>query len=296
MFKIGDFSKLSRVSVKTLRYYDEIGLLKPSYVDDFTGYRYYAADQLARLNRILALKDLGFSLEQTERLLDDALSPGQMREILRMKQAEIHQRVEDELGRLARVEARLRAIEQEGVMPAYDVVVKRIEPLLVAAIRDTIPNFPASGKLFDELFAYVDAQARRSAGPPLAIWHDDEYRETDIDAEAALPIDRPLSGGGRVAIYDLPEVATMACVVHQGSLDTIGQAYNALLSWIQHNGYRIAGPAREHYLRTGAPVAQDDRSYLVEIQFPVEPTGEGGDETEGTLRMETPPSGKGAVE
>ena len=93
MFKIGDFSKLSRVSVKTLRYYDELGLLKPTYVDRFTGYRYYSADQLPRLNRILALKDLGFSLEQTMRLLEGALVPAQMREILRMKQAELQQRV-----------------------------------------------------------------------------------------------------------------------------------------------------------------------------------------------------------
>src|SRR5690349_13499337 len=115
MFKIGDFSKLSRVSVKTLRYYDELGLLKPAHVDHFTGYRYYSADQLPQLNRILALKDLGFSLE-----------PTQMREILLMKQIELRQRVQDDQARLIRVEARLRLIEQEDTMPTYDVVLKRI--------------------------------------------------------------------------------------------------------------------------------------------------------------------------
>jgi DNA-binding transcriptional MerR regulator len=96
VFKIGDFSKLSRVSVKTLRYYDELGLLKPAHVDHFTGYRFYSADQLPQLNRILALKDLGFSLEQTMRLLEGALVPTQMREILLMKQTELHQRVQVE--------------------------------------------------------------------------------------------------------------------------------------------------------------------------------------------------------
>ncbi len=93
MFKIGEFSKISRVPVKTLRYYDEIGLLRPARTDDFTGYRYYAIEQLARLNRILALKDLGFALEQIARLLDGNLSPDHMRELLAMRQAELRERV-----------------------------------------------------------------------------------------------------------------------------------------------------------------------------------------------------------
>jgi len=89
MFKIGEFSKLSQVTVKTLRYYDEIGLLKPAKVDRFTSYRYYSADQLPRLNRILALKDLGLSLAQVAQLLDGDLPPAQIRGMLRLKQAEL---------------------------------------------------------------------------------------------------------------------------------------------------------------------------------------------------------------
>ncbi len=124
MFKIGEFSKLSRVTVKTLRYYDEIGLLKPAEVDRFTSYRYYSVSQLPRLNRILALKDLGLSLDQIGQLLKDDLSPEQIRGMLRLKQAEIRQQVQEEQARLARVEQRLRYIEQEDKMPNYDVVIK----------------------------------------------------------------------------------------------------------------------------------------------------------------------------
>ncbi|MCK4450116.1 MAG: MerR family transcriptional regulator, partial [Anaerolineae bacterium] len=102
MFKIGDFSRISQVSVKTLRYYDEIGLLKPAHVDRFIGYRYYSVDQLGRLHRILALKGLGLSLEQVTRLLDDHLTSEQIRGMLRMKRAEMQQRVEEERERLAR--------------------------------------------------------------------------------------------------------------------------------------------------------------------------------------------------
>ncbi|HLB47902.1 MAG TPA: helix-turn-helix domain-containing protein [Anaerolineales bacterium] len=106
MIKIGDFSKLSQATVKALRLYDEMGLLKPARVDNFTGYRYYSADQLPRLNRILALKDLGFSLEQIAQLLKDDLPVEQLRGMLKMKRAEIEQRLEDEQERLTRVEAR----------------------------------------------------------------------------------------------------------------------------------------------------------------------------------------------
>ena len=109
MIRIGDFSKLSRVSVKALRYYDEMGLLKPVSVDRFTGYRLYEYSQLSALNRILALKELGFSLEEIGRLLDDGLSVEQMRGMLKLRETEARQRVREETERLERIESRLRA-------------------------------------------------------------------------------------------------------------------------------------------------------------------------------------------
>jgi DNA-binding transcriptional MerR regulator len=141
MLKIGDLYKLSQVSVKTLRYYDEVGLLKPSQVDRFTGYRYYSIDQIPRLNRILAFKDLGLSLEQIGRLLDEDLPPSQIRGMLRMKQAEIQDQLLDEQARLRLIEARLRQIELEDSMPTYDIVLKKVDPQKVISIRDTLPTF-----------------------------------------------------------------------------------------------------------------------------------------------------------
>jgi DNA-binding transcriptional MerR regulator len=112
MLRIGKFSRLSQVPVRTLRYYDEIGLLKPAQADRFTGYRYYSVDQLPRLNRILTLKDMGLSLDQIAQLLEDELSPAEIRGMLRLKRAQIQQHIEEEQGRLARVEAQLRQIEE----------------------------------------------------------------------------------------------------------------------------------------------------------------------------------------
>src|SRR5215813_7359182 len=129
MFKIGDFSRLSRVSVRMLHHYDEIGLFKPLRVDEFTGYRYYAFEQLPRLNRILALKDLGFSLEQIAEMLDEELPAAQIRGMLRLRQAELQQQAQEIRERLARVEARLRQIEEEGKMPDQEVILKQVAPL-----------------------------------------------------------------------------------------------------------------------------------------------------------------------
>ncbi len=273
MFKIGDFSKLSQVTVKALRYYDELGLLKPVSVDRFTGYRYYSADQLPQLNRILALKDLGLSLEQIAQLFAsrDKLTVEQMRGMLRLKQAEAQARVRDEQERLARVEARLRQIEEEGKMPTYEVVIKKVPPLRVASLRGTIPTFPEQGELWNELEAHLAQQRIQPTGPCLTLYHDAEYKERDIDAEVCEPVDASARGGSaRVKIYDLPAIEMMACVVHHGSFNTLTQAYNALMQWIQQNGYRICGPDREIYIKTGVPARQDDPSYVAEIQVPVE--------------------------
>jgi effector-binding domain-containing protein len=270
MFKIGDFSKLGQVSVKTLRYYDELGLLKPVSVDHFTSYRYYSADQLPRLNRILALKDLGLSLEEIGALLNDDLPAAQLRGMLRLKQVEARERVREEQERLARVEARLRQIEEEGKMPTYEVVVKKIPVQRVASIRDTIPTYSQQGHLWGELFAYIGQNRIEPSGTCFTVYHDAEYRERDVDAQVCQPIAGSPSGNERVKISEMPAVETMASVVHHGTLATVHQAYSAIMAWTQQNGYRICGPDREYNLEIGNPVRQDDPSYVTEIQIPVE--------------------------
>src|SRR5512134_761586 len=140
MIKIGDFARLSQVSVVTLRYYDEMDLLKPVRVDAFTGYRFYSSDQLPRLNRILALKDLGFSLEQIRLMLADSLTSEQLRGMLTMQREEVEKRLTGEQERLRRIESRLRQIELEDKMPKYDVVLKNAPPMLVASRRVTVPT------------------------------------------------------------------------------------------------------------------------------------------------------------
>lgn len=284
MFKIGEFSKLSRVPVKTLRYYDEIGLLKAAEVDRFTSYRSYSADQLPRLNRILALKELGLSLAQIAHLPDGDLSPEQIRGMLRLKQAQIQQQVQEEQAQLARVEWRLRQIEKEGTMPDYEVVLKEIDSQTAVGIRDTIPTYSSQGPLWAELCAYLAQHKVKAAGPSLSLYYDTEYRERDVDVEILTPVSTPLPESDRVKVRELPG-GLMACVVHQGAYDTLGEAYIQMLAWVQAHGYRIVGPNRDVYLRcpdndytdsltSGYKdyLAETPAAYVTEIQIPVAKT------------------------
>jgi DNA-binding transcriptional MerR regulator len=276
MIKIGEFSKLVQVPVATLRYYDQVGLLKPIEVDRFTGYRYYSASQLPRLHRILALKGLGFSLEQIAAVLDEGLTLEQMRGMLRLRHAQISQHLVEVQSQLVQVEARLRQIEREEQLSAYDVILKQVEPLLVASVRAILPNHSAVGSLFGEVYEALgphvaDALAPHpeDGGQTLVLCYDTEFKERDVDGAAAFMLRCQVPERGRMRVHELP-AATMAAIVHHGSYDTIGEAHEAILMWIEANGYRIVGPDRELNLYHTMPIRLDDPSYITEIQYPVE--------------------------
>ncbi len=275
MFKIGDFSKLSRVSVKALHYYDEVGLLKPMTVDRFTGYRYYSFEQLPRLNRILALKDLGFSLEQIGRVLDADLSLEELHGMLRLRQAELQQQVEATQERLNRIGARLRQIEQEGKMLEHEIVLKQVEAVKVAAARELVPTAEPlkirerCQALCTEVCDLLAQKQCKESGPWLAVYRDSSGQGLDVEmavfveAEAAARL-------GRAEVYELPAVETMASAIYQGSYDAfeaVSAVYVAMGKWIEANGYRVVGPSREIYLQT--PNANTPNGTM-EIQFPVE--------------------------
>ncbi|GAB4117099.1 MAG: MerR family transcriptional regulator [Roseiflexaceae bacterium] len=272
MLKIGDFAKLARVSVRTLRYYDEIGLLVPDLVDQYSNYRYYAAAQLRRLNRIIALQDLGFSLEQIHELLREDLPFEQLKGMLRLKQAEQQQRVQQEQERLARVAARLAQIEQEQNPPAYDVVLKEIPSQLVASVRGFVPGHQAIGMLFGELFQGLASYQTtgRVSGIPITIWHDDISDEQRMDAEALIALNQRLPPAGRMQIYETQPMQ-VASVVHHGSYQHLSAAYTAIVDWIEQQHYQIVGPNWEIYIHSAQPVRQDDPSYVTEILFPIQP-------------------------
>lgn len=270
MIKIGDFARLSQVSIVALRHYDEIGLLKPVQVDQFTGYRYYSVAQLPRLNRILALKDLGFSLEQVEKVLEGGLTSEELRGMFKMKRAEVEQRLAEEQARLIRIEARLRQIEMENSMPHYDVVLKTLPPTLIVSRRITIPTNDQVPEYlnpaFEEVCNYVAEQNGKSTGAHFAIWHQSPEVLVNEEAEAVIPIDRPLPATDRINVYELPQVQ-VAAVVHHGDFEDFQQGHTVLMQWIEENHYQIVGPYREIYIKHDPTNMADSTT---EIQYPVE--------------------------
>lgn len=274
MFKIGDFSKLCRVPTSLIRYYAQIGLLEPAQTDIFTGYRYYSLDQLPRLNRILALKDLGLSLEQIKQVLTDDLSADELRGMLRLKQAEIQQVIDEEQARMMRVAVRLQQIEQEGKMPEKDVVVKTIEAQHVLAIRQIAPMPADVGNFLGEACGAAVMKGVQPIAPPYTVFHDEEFKAADLDVETVIPVDSSvtqgvdLEGGRKIVVKQMPAVPSAACIVHTGSFDALPETYAAIGQWIERNGYQIVGAAREVYLAPPENEAGDGA--ITEIQYPVE--------------------------
>jgi DNA-binding transcriptional MerR regulator len=281
MFKIGDFSKFTCVSVKQLRHYDEIGLLRPRLVDPYTSYRYYSADQLPRLNRILALRDLGFGLEQIARLLDNDLSLEQMRGMLKLRRAEVEKQVRHELARLTRIEARLSQIEQaEATVPPYDVVVHAVEAHLAAAIRQRVDaDSDAVTHLFEEVERFAARHRVRAASPPVMIYHDAEYRDGEQEIEVMVPLTAAAPGDGQVTVRMVGGHTAAACVIHTGGYDQLEMAFAALLRWVEGNQYTIDGPLREVFLRFGSSgegyqlpdafLADSTGEFVTELQLPI---------------------------
>jgi DNA-binding transcriptional MerR regulator len=270
MFSIGDFARHGRVSVRMLRHYDAIGLLHPASVDQVTGYRSYEARQLTRLNRIVALKDLGFTLQQVQSILDDKVSVEELRGMLRLRQAELQSQLATDTARLAQVEARLQIIEREGAMSADEVQIKRIPGIRVAELTGTAAGFepksigPVIQPLYDDLCGRLNRAGLTPTGPAIAYYED--FPDGDgVLVHATLPVNADPGDDHDFSIVDLPEIEQAATIVHRGSMDNVMATIQTLARWIDANGYRSAGYNRELYVESG----QDRAAWVTELQEPV---------------------------
>jgi DNA-binding transcriptional MerR regulator len=268
MFSIGDFARLGLVSVRMLRHYDAIGLLRPAHVDPVTGYRSYQAAQLSRLNRIVAIKDLGFTLEQVRAILDEKVSTEELHGMVRLRRAQLEARIDADLARLRSVEARLRTIETEGHMRTAEVVLKSVAPTRVAQLSARAAGYegedigPVIKPLFQEICRRVEAAGVPVVGPGLA--HYVEEEGGSIVVHACLPVAAP-SGSYDFDVVDLPAIETAATIIHQGAMEDVGPTFQALAHWIEENGFRSLGLAREISLH----VAEDAAAWVTELQIEV---------------------------
>ncbi|RED51771.1 MerR family transcriptional regulator [Cohnella lupini] len=268
MFKISEFSKISQVSVKTLRYYDQLNILKPDHTDKYTGYRYYTADQMFQLNRILAYKELGFSLDQIRQMIGEQIPLEQIRGMFRLKQNEIQSSLDKEQARLTQIKERLYFIENEGENPhSHDVILKEVEPQLVLSYRRK-----SSLRQIPGLFQQLDAQlgnSVHSSSPQIVLWHGCDGNENDIDLEVARPLALEIRSHPPFTVKRLPEVPMMATLIHICRTTSPCTASTELALWIERNGYRIKEdePRREFCLPHEK--SSDPESHVAEVQIAV---------------------------
>ena len=260
MYRIGDFAKLGQVSIKTLRFYDEIGLLRPAWTDPHSGYRYYMAAQVADLNRILAFKDLGLSLGEVVAVSRGEVAADRLRELLVAKRDEAERTLGDAQARLDRINSSLDRLDRDEAPPRYAVVVKQIAPRLVVSVRDEVPTFDHLVGLFDE----VDHHTRRHRvrGAHGALYHGCSGEA--LDCEALAIVGEAVPETSRIRLYELPAVE-VASVVHAGPVEGAADAYDALAAWVAASGRELAGSSLELYL--GGRFT--DAESVIEIQFPL---------------------------
>lgn len=264
MHRIGAFSQLSKVTVAALRYYDEVGLLKPARVDPDTGYRLYTTAQLVPLQRIVALRQAGLSIDEVSAVLSGQDGAA----VLERRREEMRWEITLARGRLARLESILR---QEDIFMEYQAVIRDIPSCIVFYKEGVIPSYASLGEFVTQAGAECAAAnpTLKCAQPDYSFvsYVDHEYKEKDVGlmyAQAVTSVGRETDA---VKFKTMPAVQAV-CVYHRGSYEKLGEAYAFAMNWLEQNGYRCVDTARECYI-DGCWNKEDPAEYLTELQFPV---------------------------
>jgi DNA-binding transcriptional MerR regulator len=265
MYSIGEFSRINRITPKTLRHYDRIGLLKPVKVDDWTGYRYYSARQLPRIRRILMLRDFGFSLKEIREAVENG---DQMDQLLEQHINRIRDSIQNDTQRLTRAEGFLKVLRGEEKM---DVEIKSLPEVTVASMRTKIESYDTFFEIVPQMGEYMKSVGAECLEPAycFTIYHDGEYREHDIDAEVCEAVVKPCKESDRVRFKTIAGYPEAACLKHKGPYSTIGDTYNRLFTWISENGYSPVDHPREKYI-DGIWNRENETDWLTEVQVPIE--------------------------
>ena len=279
MLKIGDFSKIGKVSIRMLRHYDQIGILKPACIDNNTGYRSYSIDQLPRLNRIIFLKDIGFSLTEVMGLVDEQISIDEMKAMLVRRQRDLENEISMAQINLKTIVDRLRIIESEGDIPKFDVSIKSTESYVYVSHRTIVPHLEQMGvfcyNMYAKLYKELNVMNITPIGPEITFYFNEEYSETDLDMETGIVVPKSCLEKFRsnetvlnARVIEAEE--HMAYAVYSGPFEGIEQAIIELLKWVVSNDWQITGALRELHLSGPAhPNGELVENAIIELQVPV---------------------------
>ena len=240
MLKIGDFSKLSRISIRMLRHYDEIGLLTPKSIDNFTGYRYYSEEQLTIADRISSLKNMGFSLSAVGEILKNYDNPQTLSGFLRVKQAEVVAEAEEVNHRLLLLDTAIKRLRKDDTSMKYSITVKTMPERYVASVRKVIPSYDQEGMLWGILMSETDSMGLHIADncDSLAMFHDDGFKESDVDVEVQITVKGSYKDTENVVFKTVPAVE-IASATYKGSYEQLPAVNHAVASWVEDNGYEF---------------------------------------------------------
>lgn len=274
MLRIGDLARRAGLSVRTLRYYDELGLLRPERLDPDTGYRWYGTSQIGRVNRLVALKELGFTLEQCRALLEEQIPVDELRGMLRLRQAEIEQRIETERSRLDEIAERLRSIERGLTVTNTTLDFKRLPTLRLAQVsaevNDAVEIATVTHELFDRLTAQLAAAGHELAGRGVRTYYG-RPDGSKIDVAVGTPLDDDAGPIGGLELAELTAEEPAAAVVFRGPPDGIADAWYTFEVALEQRGMESYGVNRQLFI--DAPEGSDE--WTVELQCPVRERGSG---------------------
>lgn len=257
---------MNRITTKTLRLYDEMELLKPAYVDKLTGYRYYSSEQLPRLNRILTLKQMGMSLVDIKKIIDEENG---IDVFLRLKEKELLKNIEEEQIKLSSVRNYMKRLKGELDM-IYHPVIKSLPECIVASIRFIAPNYNYYFDIIPKMGKEMHRLGAVCAEPEYCfnIYHDGEYKEENIDVEVCEAVVDYCQDSDTVKFKKLESVKEALCILHKGSYKLFPNAYNFAFEWIKDNHYSVIDLPRESYI-DGIWNKDSEKEWLTEIQVPI---------------------------
>lgn len=270
MFKIGDFSRLSRISIRMLRYYDENDVLKPAYVDEQSGYRFYENQQLYWAYQINFLKECGFGIVMIKQILANFHNVEEVRPYLHMRLCELSEeknRTEEMIARLKQAE---ELLEKEDVFMKYIVEIKDVEGIYVASKRGIIPNYYQEGLLWEGMCTEFEARKMDiafSKEKPRAYFFDEGYKENEPDVEVCIGVDGTYADSNTLK-FKLLASQTCACVTFTGSYDQISEVSFAIAAWVNEHGYELDGPDFCIY-HVGYNDKAKEEEFVTEICYPI---------------------------
>ncbi|MEK8129060.1 MerR family transcriptional regulator [Paenibacillus filicis] len=269
MFKIGDFSRLSSISIRMLRHYDKLGLLVPDYIDEQTGYRHYTARQLRQVNKIQRLKEMGFTLGVIKEMLARQDSIEQLRWYFSVREAEVREELDLLHKQSKLLESSIELLREDVVRMDYHVTVKEIPARHVISLRQIIPSYAHEGQLWESAGAEMARQHVSLAEVPyvVAIFHDPEHRESDVDVEVQLAVEGRYADQGGIVFKDVPGIRVASVMVH-GSYDQMQAVMEATAQWMEDHSYGLGGPMFNIYHVSPAQDPNPD-NWVTEACFPI---------------------------